>query len=142
MNQTPVLINVSYENGMKFNAVNGDNQAIPVEPSPCLGGSGNSPNPIDYLLAALGSCTGIKVLLDLTERGARPDSLNIAIAGKRREQPPTIFEHLHLTFSLAGNLDRTVVGDAIHETMTLTCPVAVMMGKATEVTWEYRIVPR
>jgi len=139
MTTDSVLMQVSYESGMKFNAVNCDGQAIPVEPCPCLGGSGKNPNPIDYLLAALGSCTGIKVLMDLSDRNARPESVRITIAGKRRETPPTVFENLHVTFFLIGNLDEKTVAGAIDETMTLMCPVAVMIGRATELTWDFRI---
>jgi putative redox protein len=124
---------------MKFNAVTCDNHTIPVEPSPCMGGSGENPNPIDYLLAALGSCAGIKVLMDLSARNSRPDSMRIAIAGKRHESPPAVFENLHVRFFLTGGLDEEMVKDAIHETMTLNCPVAVMMGKATNLTWDFRI---
>lgn len=134
-----VMMNVTYENDLKFIAENSQGNRIPIEPGVTLGGSGNNPNPIDYLLAALGSCTGIKVMLDLTKRGARPDSLRVIIAGTRRETPPQVFEKLHLTFFLTGKLDDKTVFAAIHETMTLTCPVAVMMGKAAEVTWEHRI---
>jgi len=132
-------MNVSYETGMKFIAENHAGQKIPVEPGPALGGSGRTPNPIDYLLASLGSCAGIKVLLDLEHRGARPDSLNVTIAGTRRETPPLVFEKLHLTFVLTGPVDHAIVEEAIHDTMTLNCPVAVMLGKAVELTWEHRI---
>ena len=139
MNQNAVLMNVTCERNLKFIAENTAGQTIPVEPGVVLVGSGKTPNPIDYLLASLGGCAGIKVLLDLNEKGTRPDSLRVAISGTRREAPPGIFEFLHLTFYLAGKLDENVVGEAIHETMTLMCPVAVMMGRATEVTWEHRI---
>lgn len=139
MKNVPVLMNISHVSGMKFNADNEEGQVIPVEPCPCFGGSGNNPNPIDYLLAALGSCTGIKVMLDLIEHDTRPDSLRVTSTGSRRETPPTVFENLHLTFFLTGKLDDKTVSAAIHETMTLMCPVAVMMGRAAEVTWEHRI---
>ncbi|MFA6226661.1 MAG: OsmC family protein [Methanoregula sp.] len=139
MKQAPILMNVSYESGIKFIAENGAGQKISVEPGLVLGGSGKPPNPIDYLLASLGSCAGIKVLLDLVESNAKPDSLKVTITGTRRETPPAVFEKLHLTFFLTGILDDRTVAAAIHETMILMCPVAVMMGKATEVTWEHRI---
>lgn len=139
MTPNSVMMNVTYDNDLKFIAENSQGHRIPIEPGVALGGSGKNPNPIDYLLASLGSCAGIKVLLDLTERGARPDSLKVTIAGTRRETPPAIFENLHLTFFLSGTLDEQMVAAAIHETMTLMCPVAVMMGRAAEVTWEHRI---
>jgi putative redox protein len=139
MNPTPVVMNVTYEGDLKFLAENSAGQIIPIEPGPVLGGSGMTPNPIDYLLASLGSCAGIKVLLVLQENRVRPDSLRVTITGTRKETPPTVFERLHLTFFITGTLDDRTVDDAIHETMTLMCPVAVMIGKAVEVTWEYRI---
>jgi putative redox protein len=139
MTQTPVLMNITYESDMKFIAENPAGLMIPVEPGTILGGSGKTPNPIDYLLASLGGCAGIKVLLDLKEAGARPGSVRVTISGTRREKPPAVFDKLHLTFYLTGELDDQVVADAIHETMTVMCPVAVMMGKAAKVTWEQKI---
>jgi putative redox protein len=132
-------MNVSYISDLKFIAENGAGQKIPVEPSVILGGSGKTPNPIDYLLASIGSCAGIKVLLDLSEKNIKPDSLKVTLSGTRRETPPAIFEKIHLPFILAGKIDERVVAEAIHEAMTLTCPVAVMMGRASEITWDYRI---
>lgn len=139
MNPTPVLINVVYESGMKFIAENNQGHRIPIEPGVALGGSGKTPNPIDYLLASLGSCVTTKVLLDLEEHGTRPDSLRVTITGTRREKPPLVFEKLHLTVFVTGKLDDKTVSTAIHETMTLMCPVAVMIGKTVEMTWEHRI---
>lgn len=139
MTTDAVFMNVSYKSGMKFNAVNCDGHNIAVEPCPCLGGSGDNPNPTDYLLASLGSCTGIKALMDLSAHNSRPDSLRITIEGTRQELPPAVFRNLHITFFLRGNLDEKVVERAIHDTMTLNCPVAVMLGKATELTWDYQI---
>ena len=69
----------------------------------------------------------------------RPESLRVTISGTRREKPPAVFEALHLTFILTGDLDEKAVAHAIRETMTVMCPVAVMMEKAAEVTWEQRI---
>lgn len=139
MKQTPPVMMISYKGEMKFLAENPAGLKIPVEPGLILGGSGSTPNPIDYLLASLGSCAGIKVLIDLKENGITPDSLNIVIAGTRRASPPAVFEELHLTFHFVGMMDERTVAEAINRTMTLMCPVAVMIGKAVKVTWDYGI---
>ena len=135
MDHNSISINVMYDNDMKFIGKNHSGHSIVVEPCAGLGGSGNSPDPMDYLLVALGSCTGMKVLRGLSKRGARADSLEISITGNQREIPPTILEKLHVTFSLGGKLDKTMADDVIHEAMT-NCPVALLMSKATTVTWE------
>ncbi|WP_158303657.1 OsmC family protein [Methanosphaerula palustris] len=139
MKPTSVVMNITYEGDLKFLAENSAGQIIPIEPGLVLGGSGTTPTPIDYLLASLGSCAGIKVLLDLQGNRVWPDSLRVTITGTRKETPPTVFERLHLTFIITGTLNDRIVADAIQETMTLMCPVAVMIGRAAEVTWEYRI---
>jgi putative redox protein len=130
---------VTHESGMKFRAVTCGGQVFSAEPSPGLGGSGQNPNPIDYLTGALGSCTGIKLLMGLEAANLRPDSLRITIEGKRRELPPAIFLNLHLTFFLEGELDEKIVAQSVHDVMTISCPVAVMLGKATTLTWDFYI---
>ena len=134
-----VIMNVQYENGKIFKNISCEGHIFSVEPSPSLGGSGQYPNPIDYMTGALGSCSGIKLLMDLEAENNFPDSLKISIIGKRRETPPAVFENLHVIFFLKGNLDPGIIEKGIHEVMTLTCPVAVMLGKATNLTWEFSI---
>jgi len=139
MDQAPLMMRISHNGDLQFVAENPAGLIIPVEPGLMLGGSGTIPNPIDYLLAALGSCAGIKVLIKLKENGIMPDSLMVLITGTRRAIPPAVFEELHLTFHFTGTIEKKTVAEAINETMTLMCPVAVMIGRAVDITWEYRI---
>lgn len=111
-----------------------------VEASRGLGGSGNNPNPLAHFLAALGGCTSIKTKLGLKKRGEICESLSVEIRAKQKEEPPQIFESIHLSFTLKGNLDNQKVSETISDVITSSCPVAVMVGKAVPITWEYRIV--
>lgn len=125
---------------MQFVAENINGCKITIEPSTGLGGSGKNPNPIDYLMASLGGCVGIKVVMGLSKRGIEPNSLTIKIDGARRKTPPEVFEKIHLVITLTGDLEDSVVTEVIQETITLTCPVAVMLGKEAEISWEHRII--
>jgi putative redox protein len=109
---------------------------IIAEPGAKLGGSGAFPNPLEYYISALGSCVGIKLQIELTKRGYSPESIAITMKCTRASSLPDILETIHLIFSVSGNIDREQVSDAIHEVMTLTCPVAVMVSRAVPVTWE------
>ncbi len=126
-----LIMNVSYEDGAHFIAENSAGNRIAV--------GGENPNPIDYLIASLGGCTGTTVVKGLLEKGIKPDSFKIKIEGSRRKTPPTIFEKVHVTFTLSGDLDDQVVAETVRETMTLKCPIAVTLGRVGNVTWEHHI---
>lgn len=113
---------------------------IPVEPIVAMGGSGKVPNPIDYLIAALGGCTSIKMLTDMSGKGLKVDSFTMKIDGTKSKTPPGLFEKLHLVITLSGKLEDSTVAEVIKDTLTLTCPVAVMFRKNMEITWEYKIL--
>lgn len=127
-----LLMDISYEDGTHFLAKNGAGSRIAV--------GGNNPNPIDYLIAALGGCTGSTVIMGLSEKGVKPKSFAIKVEGSRRKTPPTVFEKIHVIFTLSGDLDEGMVSEVVRETMTLKCPVAVTLGRVGDVTWEHHIV--
>lgn len=139
MTDDTVLVEITHKNDLVFGATTRDGHMLGIEPSKALGGSGMNPNPIDCMLAALGGCAGIKLLMTLSESGIQPASLRITIEGRRRSLPPEVFCNLHLTFFLKGELDENVVAAAMEKTMTLSCPVAVMIGRATELTWDFLV---
>jgi putative redox protein len=140
MSENNPLITVSYEGGMQFVAENSTGYRIPVEPAVYMGGSGKVPNPIDYLVTALGSCTSIKMILDISGKGFKLDSFTMKIDGTKSKIPSEIFEKLHLVITLSGDFDDRTVAEVIQETIMHTCPVAAMFRKSAEITWEYHII--
>ncbi len=127
-----LLMDISYEGGTHFLAKNGAGSRIAV--------GGDNPNPIEYLIASLGGCTGTMVINGLSEKGVKPESFNIKVEGSRRKTPPTVFEKIHVIFTLSGDLDDGMVAEVVRETMTLKCPVAVTLGRVGDVTWEHHIL--
>src|SRR5512138_1586247 len=124
-NPMDLIMNVSYEDGTHFLAKNGVGSGIAI--------GGDNPNPIDYLIASLGGCTGTMVIKGLSEKGIKPESFTIKVEGSRRKTPPTVFEKIHVTFTLSGALEDGMVAEVVRETMTLKCPVAVTLGRAGNV---------
>ena len=103
--------------------------------------SGTFPSPMDLFVASLGGCPSHEILTILQERKKTPVHLAVTVEGTRRDTLPTIFTKIHVTFTLAGDIDDTIAREVIDDVMTLRCPVAVSFAKATELTWEYRIIP-
>lgn len=101
---------------------------------------GKNPHPVEYLIASLGGCTGMTIIKGLSEKGVKPGSFSINIKGSRRKTPPTVFETIHVIFTLSGDLDDRMVAETIRETMTLNCPVAVTLGRVGNLTWEHPLI--
>jgi len=137
---TNMSATVSSAGGLKFFATTNIGNEIFFEPSPALGGSGMTPNPMEYYIAAIGGCAAIKTILDLAALGTAPESLSVNVTCTRRETLPQILKTIHLTFTVKGNLDNATVAAVIRDVMTLHCPVAVMAAASVKVTWEHQVV--
>lgn len=139
MSENNSAITISYEGGMRFVAENGTGCKTPIEPAVSMGGSGNVPNPVDYLIMALGSCIGIIMVMDLSKKGFKIDTFTMKIDGTRSKLCECFFEKLHLRITLSGDVDDNTITEVIQDTMTNTCPIATMFRKTMEITWEYCI---
>ncbi len=132
-NPMDLTMNVSHKDGTHFLAEDGTGSRIAM--------GGDNPHPVEYLIASLGGCTGATVIKGLSEKGVKPESFVVKVEGSRRKTLPTVFEKVHVTFMLSGDLDNRMVAEVVQETMTLKCPIAVTLGRVGDVTWEHHITP-
>jgi putative redox protein len=137
--ENPTVI-IYYEGGMQFVAENSTGCQIPVEPAVSMGGSGKVPNPVDFLITALGSCIGIVMIMGFSEKGLKLDSFTMKVNGTKSEFCECFFEKLHLVITLSGDVDDRTVAEVVQDTMTHTCPIATMFRKTMEITWEHHIM--
>ena len=136
----PVTMTVMHEGGMRFSAHTSTGLVIPIDAHVHLGGGGTIPNPIDYLFASLGGCIGIKILLDLGDKGIRPRKLQIKTTATRRQDLPATFDTVHHFITLECECDDSIVTDTLSRTMNLLCPIAAIFGETSNMTWEHQIL--
>ncbi len=129
-------MNVVQVEPLRYVAKTGTGKKITAEPSGIFGGKDEYPNPMEYFVASIGTCIAIKTHMHLTKSGSEPDSIEIEMKCTRSPSPPEILENIHLIIIVAGHLEEAVVSKAIQETMTLSCPVNVMVSKIARVTWK------
>jgi putative redox protein len=135
----PVSMDLTYDGGMRFTAAGRNGVRIPIDAHLHLGGGGNVPNPIDYLIASLGGCVGIKILLSLSDNGIVPEILTIGIHGTRRQTLPAVFDHVHFEITIAAPVDDARIKEIMDRTLAYLCPISAMFGEVGELTYEYRI---
>lgn len=140
MEWKPVAMTVTYNGNSRFTARTPTGITFPMEAPEGMGGQGNVPNPIQYLIGSLGGCVGVKIILALSDNGIVPEELAIGIHGTRKKTMPAYFDHVHLTVTLRADADDTLVSTIMEQTLTRLCPIAAMFAEAGEVTAEHRII--
>jgi putative redox protein len=97
--------------------------------------------PMEMLLAALGACTSVDVVLILAKKRQHLAGLEVSVSGVRATEPPTVWTQIEIVYRLKGNLEEKAVEDAIHLSQTKYCSVAAMLGKTAKITHRYEILP-
>ena len=136
----PVDMTVTHNGGMQFTARTSSGVTFPMEAPVGMGGEGNIPNPIQYLVGSMGGCVGVKILLALGDKGIVPSGLTIAIHGTRVRTMPAFFDKVHLDITLTADANEAMVKNIIEQTLSKLCPIAAMFAEVGEVTADYRIV--
>ena len=97
--------------------------------------------PMEMLLAALGACTSVDVVLILAKKRQHLAGLEVSVSGVRATEPPTVWTQIEIVYRLKGNLEEKAVEDAINLSQTKYCSVAAMLGKTAKITHRYEILP-
>jgi putative redox protein len=100
-----------------------------------------APGPMEMLLAALGACTSVDVVMILAKKRQRLASLEIVISGERASEPPAVWTRIEMVYRLAGDLEDKAVRDAIELSQSKYCSVAAMLRKTAEITHRFEILP-
>jgi putative redox protein len=96
---------------------------------------------MDFLLMALGACTGTDVVSILKKKRQKLESLEIICSGERAPEPPKVWIKLEVLYRLRGKLDEAAVKRAIELSEQKYCSVSAMLQKTAKLTWRYEILP-
>jgi putative redox protein len=98
-----------------------------------------APNPMEMLLAALGSCSCVDIVLILAKKRQQLTSLEVDVSGERAPEPPRVWTKIEMAYRLGGELNEKAVRDAIELSQNKYCSVAAMLGKTAQITYRYEI---
>ncbi len=128
----PNRVRVSWDGDFRF-----DGRREAGGPSVKLDGKGIAgPGPVDSLLIALASCTGIDVTDILAKRRTPVETLDIDVVGDRAASVPARLTKIHLTYRLDGAaVERVHAERAIELAVTKYCSVRDSLAADLPVTW-------
>ncbi|HMG76698.1 MAG TPA: OsmC family protein [Pyrinomonadaceae bacterium] len=97
--------------------------------------------PMEFLLIALGSCTGVDVISILKKKRQHITDYRIEVSGERREEFPKSYTRLYVKHIVSGHgVSEAAVAQAIELSDTKYCSVAATLRGSAEIVTSYEIV--
>lgn len=123
---------------MGFDARDEMGHVLQTDTSHENGGDDYGYRPMQLLLAGLGSCSAIDVMLILKKQRQVVEDFTIEVHGEREQDvTPALWKSAHITFHLKGAIDREKAERAVLLSMERYCSVAETLRRGgTTITWE------
>jgi putative redox protein len=123
-----------------FEAKNELGKTMFLDANPEVGGGDLAFRPVQALVASLGGCSGIDVLMILKKQKQQVDDFDIEIEATRAmDQTPAIITGLHLKFIVKGKVEKDKLEKAIELSLDKYCTVAKMLEKTAKITYSVQI---
>ena len=111
---------------------------LPIDAAAHVGGKGRGHRPPALLMYSVAGCMGIHTYEALHKAGKQVDDIEVQTDGERRTDFPKVFTSITLKFRISGSgLTDDDIKQAIHEALTKTCSIAVMVNRVAPITCEY-----
>jgi putative redox protein len=98
-------------------------------------------SPMQLLLVAIAGCTGEDILSILHKKHADLTYMQVRVSGKRADDYPRIWTHIHITYLIWG---KSIKPNDIEQAVKLSedkyCSVGSMLGKSSQITSEYHLL--
>ena len=100
-----------------------------------------APSPMELLLLALGSCTGVDVASILKKKRQRVSAYRVEVRGKRRTDHPRSFSRLEVHHIITGrNISERSVAQASELSGQKYCSVAASLRPTAEIVSSFEII--
>ena len=101
----------------------------------------SAPSPVELLLLALGSCTGVDVVSILQKKREELHGYSVEVRGWRREEHPRAFTRMEVHHIITGrNLSPRAVTQAIELSEQKYCSVAATFRPTVEIVSSFEII--
>jgi putative redox protein len=125
-----------------FQAKDENGHILTTDTSIEKGGRDYGFRPMQLMLSALGSCSGIDVISILKKQRQQVDHFKIKITGEReKDTVPSLWKSVTVFFELHGNIDEEKANKAVTLSMEKHCSVAETLRRSgTEIIWNVKVV--
>ena len=121
-------------------ASNEDGNEIHIDGALTVGGEGKGFRPMQLLAAGAGCCSSIDIISILKKQRQPLIDLHVSINAQReQDRIPSLFQTIHLHYTLTGDLDRSKVEKALELSLQKYCSVVKILEKTAKISYTYEI---
>lgn len=129
------------DDAFHLQAVNEEGNTVETDGAPDIGGHGKGMRPMQVVLAALGTCSSIDVILLLRKQKQDLKDIRVSIEAEReKDKTPALFTDIHVHYQLFGAIDDKKAERAVSLSMDKLCSVGKILEKTAKITWSYEVV--
>ncbi len=134
-------IRVKWIDKLQFLASDRHNHSIIIDSSTDSGGEDLGLGPMNLLLCALGSCTGMDIVEILRKQRQKPTSFQVFLRGERNKDYPKYYKKIEVRYIVKGrNVEKKAVERAIKLSREKYCSVEATLLRTPEIVSSYEIV--
>jgi putative redox protein len=136
-----MTIRATLETGLRFNVETGSGHQVILDAAEHDDGQDSGPRPMEMLLVALASCSGMDIITILRKKRQDISGYELRIHGMRAEEHPKVFLDISVEHIFTGhNIKPEAVGRAIELTEERYCGVSAMLGKTATIRHRFGII--
>jgi putative redox protein len=134
-------IRVKWVDKLQFVASDSHNHSIIIDTSTDAGGEDLGLGPMNLLLCALGSCTGMDIVDILRKQRQTPTSFQVLLRGERNTEYPKYYKKIEVRYVVRGkNVEKNAVERAIRLSREKYCSVEATLLRTPEIVSTYEII--
>lgn len=128
------------DDAFNMEATNQEGNSLLMDGSEDIGGHGKGMRPMQLLLAAVGGCSAIDVILILKKQKQVIESFEVEVDGEREKiEDYTLFRDICLHFKIKGKVDVERVERAIQLSMDKYCSVSKTLEPTAKITYKLTV---
>ena len=136
-----MTVRATLETGMRFDVETGSGHHVILDAAEHNGGQDSGPRPMEMLLVALASCSGMDIITILRKKRQEITAYELRVHGMRAEEHPKVFLDITVEHIFTGhNIRPEAVERAIELTEERYCGASAMLGKTATMTHTFSII--
>jgi len=130
-------VKAKWAGDMRFAAENETGGGVMIDTGVKYGGSGKNPTPMETVIMALASCSGMDMVMILKKMRVDLKKLEIKVDARRRDKEPSYFEDIKMIFTASGEgLTQEQADKAVKLSVDKYCSVSAMLRDKATISYE------
>ena len=136
-----MTVRATLETGMRFDVLTESGHHVILDAAEHNGGQNSGPQPMEMLLVALSSCSGMDIITILRKKRQEISVYELRVHGIRAEEHPKVFLDITVEHIFTGhNIKPEAVERAIELTEERYCGASAMLGKMATLKHTFLII--